>query len=62
MESAAQAFSLTPERTRAALPALDTAMRALHPFYQLPLLSRINDSRADVKAERDRLLAVLSGG
>lgn len=61
MESAARAFSLTPERTRDALPAIETATKELHPFYQLPLLSRINDSRAEVKAERERLLALLGG-
>jgi hypothetical protein len=62
MSSAAEAFRLTPEWTRAALPGLDAAKQDLHPFYQsfIPLLSRVSDTRAEVNAERDRLLAALA--
>jgi hypothetical protein len=62
MSSVAEAFRPTPERTRVALPGLDAARQDLHPFYQslIPSLSRVNDTRAEVKAERDRLLAALA--
>ena len=62
MRAAADAFRLTPERTRAALPALDESMKELHPFYQsfIPSLARVNEARVEVKAERERLLALVS--
>lgn len=62
MTAAAEAFRLAPERTRSALPGLDAGLKELHALYQslIPSLTRVNDTRTEIQAERDRLLAILS--
>jgi hypothetical protein len=61
MDAAVDAFRQPPERARALLQDLEGARKTLHPVYSslVPSLTRINDTRAEVQAERVRLLSVL---
>jgi hypothetical protein len=60
MAGAADALRLPPQQTALALRPLDNERAALHPFYQIPSLTRVNETRAEVKSERDRLLRALA--
>jgi hypothetical protein len=61
MDRAVTALGQPPEAAGSALAALEKEKAALPAFYQglVPSLTRVNQTRAEVKTERDRVLAAL---
>jgi hypothetical protein len=61
INQAARAIRLPPAAADKQLEELQKALQALHPFYRplVPSLTRISETRTQVKTERDRLVAAL---
>jgi hypothetical protein len=64
MSAAQAALRLPPDQAQTRLTALQDSVKNLQPFYRetAPSLTRINDSRAEVQAAREKLLHTLSPG
>ncbi len=62
MAAAEAALRLAPEQVQDRLRALQESVKTLHPFYRetTPSFTRINDSRVEVQAAREKLLNTLS--
>ena len=60
IERVTDAFARSPEDTAAAIAAYE-AETGIHRFYRdsMPSLSRMNETRREVKAARERMLALL---
>jgi len=62
MARVAEALRLPPDVARQRLNDLENTQKTLHPYLRdlIPSLSRINDVRAELQAERQKLLAVIA--
>ena len=62
VDSVAEALQLSPTTMESRLAALQRQQQALHPFYRslLPSLEKTNQTRAEVRAERQRVLDAMS--
>ena len=56
------ALRLAPDQARARLGEIEADRKTLHPFFQqtLPMLSRMNETRAEIRADRQQLLDAVS--
>jgi len=63
MNAAAVALSLPPEEAQQRVESLQETVKTLHPFYleYTPSLTRINQSRVEVAAAREKLLQAVRG-
>ena len=61
MNAVALVLALPPDRAQERLKPLQEAVKTLHPFYReyTPSFARINQARAEIAAERQKLLQVL---
>jgi hypothetical protein len=64
MTRAAEMLRLPPARVAQQLKDMEASENTLHPFFQrtIPSLSRINDVRAELLADRQTLLRVVAAG
>jgi hypothetical protein len=64
MDEVASTFQMRPEAARQRLAAHDQAIMALPPVLRdlIPSVSRLNETRAEIEAERQRLLDTLGLG
>ncbi len=62
MSAVVNALRLPPDQARGRLSQIEADRKTLHPFFRqtLPSPSRINEARAQIQAERQRLLTYLA--
>ena len=56
------ALRLPPDQARTRLAEIETGRKTLHPFFQetLPMLSQLNERRAEIGRDRQQLLDAVS--